>query len=179
MQPNDKPKFLSVLNGLAAIKPGAKLTNESLSLYWSAMSGWSIEDFTAAANELARTQEFFPNPYHFEQLRKAGRKTSGEAWAEVLAYARGGGYRQWECGMPTLNTNYPRIEDQLILAAVRAIGGFQAVAQSKIDSTHFLERRFAEHYENISDAEAVREAVPQLAGPSRLGDIQKLLGSLS
>lgn len=156
MQPEDKPKFLSVLNGLAAIKPGAKLTAESLTLYWNALSHWSIEDFTAAASQLARTSEFMPNPYHFEQLRKAGRMTAGEAWAEVLEHARNG-YRD--------ESDAPR--DPRIAAAVRAIGGYRAIAMSRTDQTQFLEKRFAEHYDSISDREDIREAVPNLAGPMR------------
>lgn len=152
MQPNDKPKFLSVLNGLAAIKPGAKLTQEALSLYWGALSAWNIEDFTAAANELARTQEFMPNPYHFEQLRKAGRMTAGEAWAEVLAIARNGGGEH---------------ESPLVNSAVRAIGGYRAVGMSHTDATHFLEKRFCEHYDSIGEREDIREAIPQIAGPAK------------
>jgi hypothetical protein len=156
MQPEDKPKFLATLNGLAAIKPGAKLTAESLTLFWNALSHWSIEDFTAAASQLARTSEFMPNPYHFEQLRKAGRLTAGEAWASALEIARLGLYRHGHVHSD------PNTE-----AAVRAIGGYKAIAMSSTDQTPFLERRFAEHYAAISDAEDVRQAVPQLTGPAR------------
>lgn len=155
MQPEDKPKFLAVLNGLAAVKPGAKLTAEALTLYWNSLSHWSIEDFAAAANQLARTSEFMPNPYHFEQLRKASQLTSGEAWAEVLDHARNG-YRDEE------GPSDPRIA-----AAVRAIGGYQAIAMSRTDQTPFLEKRFAEHYDAIAEREDIREAIPQLAGPMR------------
>lgn len=170
MQPNDKPKFLAVLNGLAAIKPGAKLTAEALTLYWNALAAWSIEDFSAAAAQLARTSEFMPNPYHFEMLRKAGRLTAGEAWAQVLDYVRNSGYNQWECGLPTLNAEYPQITDQLVNAAVRAIGGYRAVAMSNTEQTQFLERRFAEHFESIRDAEDVREALPLLTGGTKHSD---------
>lgn len=177
MQPTDKPKFLAVLNGLAAIKPGAKITPESLDLYWSAMSAWTIEDFTAAANQLARTHEFFPNPYHFEQLRKAGRMTAGEAWAKVLEYARHGGFSVWDSGPPSEDDPSARPADPRIDAAVRAIGGYSAIAMSKTDQTPFLERRFAEHYDSISEVEDVRVAVPCLAGPPR-HDLSKLLKNL-
>jgi hypothetical protein len=167
MQPNDKPQFLAVLNGLAAIKPGAKITTEGLNLWWSAFENWTIEEFREAAAHLAKSSEFMPNPYHFEQLRKAGRMTSGEAWAKVLEYVRGGGYHQWDCGLPTWNKDHPQLTDPLILAAVRAIGGFDAIAMSKTDQTPFLERRFAEHYDAISDVEDVRESVPRIANFTR------------
>lgn len=167
MQPNDKPKFLAVLNGLAAIKPGAKLTTEALTLFWNAMSAWSIEDFTAAANQLARTSEFMPNPYHFEQLRKAGRMTAGEAWVKALAYARHNGLSRWDCGAPTEDDPSKRPSDPLIQAAVDAVGGYLAIGMTKTEDTHWLEKRFCEHYDAIQDREDIREAVPQLTGPPR------------
>lgn len=165
MQPNDKPKFLAVLNGLAAIKPGAKLTAEALTLYWNALAAWSIEDFSAAAAQLARTSEFMPNPYHFEMLRKASRLTAGEAWADVRDIVRSGG------------TSH---HDPLVNQAVRSLGGFRSLGMTNTDQMQFLERRFCEHYESIGDAEDVREALPQLAGPPRFNaDIQKLLEELT
>lgn len=170
MQQHDKPQFLAVLNGLAAVKPGAKLTPEGLDVWWSSFTDWTIEDFRAAAAQLAKSSEFMPNPYHFEQLRKASRMTSGEAWAAALEHARNG-YGD-ESAAP---------KDPRIAAAVRAIGGYYAIAMSKTDSTHFLEKRFCEHYEAIGDAEDVRESVPQLAGPSKLlggpKSVAKLLGA--
>jgi hypothetical protein len=166
MEQANKVEFGSILNGLAAIKPGAKLTPEALDVWWASFADWSIEDFRSAAARLAKTHEFMPNPYHFEQLRKASQITAPEAWTLVLEAARG---------------HAPRPQDPRIEAAVRALGGYNAIAMSKTDSTHFLEKRFAEHYESISDAEDVRESVPNLAGPSRLGlqSITKLLGDLS
>lgn len=152
MAPHDKPQFLAVLNGLAAVKPGAKLTPEGLDVWWSSFANWTIEEFRAAAAQLAKSVEFFPNPFHFEQLRKSSRMTAGEAWARVLEVARSGG---------------GEIEDPRISKAVRAIGGYNAIGMSKTDQTPFLERRFAEHYEQICDVEEVREAVPLLAGPTR------------
>ena len=145
MRETDKPKFLAVLNGLAAVKPGAKLTTEGLDVWWHAFADWCIEDFTAAAAQLTKTVEFFPNPFHFEQLRKASELTAGEAWAEVLQIARNGNDYHGD----------PRVEK-----AVRAIGGFKAVSMSRTDQTHFLERRFCEHYEAITDVEQVRDALP-------------------
>jgi hypothetical protein len=150
MAPSDKPQFLAVLNGLAAIKPGAKLTPEGLDVWWTSFASWSIEDFRAAAAQLAKSSEFMPNPYHFEQLRKAGQMTSGEAWALALDHARNG-YDSHGPDDPRLN------------AAVRAIGGYRAIAMSKTDQTPFLERRFAEHYDAIGEREDIRESVPQIA----------------
>jgi hypothetical protein len=183
MLPTDKPKFLAVLNGLAAIKPGAKLTAEALTLYWNALSAWTIEDFTAAASQLARTCEFMPNPYHFEQLRKASRMTAGEAWTKALEYARCNGFSRWNSGPPSEDDPSQRPADPLIDAAVRAVGGYQAIAMTKTSDTHWIEKRFCEHYDAILEREDVRAAVPQIAGPTRHIDgpqsVAKLLRSAS
>ncbi len=59
----------------------------------------------------------------------------------------------------------PKPDDRAIDAAVRAIGGYSAIAMSRTDQTPHLERRFCEHYEQIRDANEIRAAVPLLAGP--------------
>jgi hypothetical protein len=161
---SDKPMFVAALTELAALKPGAKLTPEAYAAWWNAMQSWSLDDFRSACAKLRDRMEFMPNPYHFEQLRKSSRLTAPEAWACVLDAARG---------------NAPQLADPRVNAAVRALGGYHAISMSRTDQTHFLEKRFAEHYESISDAEDVRESVPNLAGPSRLQSITKLLGDLS
>lgn len=155
MQPSDKFGFLATLTGLAAIKPGGKLPKEAYEIWWQAMQDWSLDEFKQACTHLARSVEFMPNPFHFEQLRKAGRPTAGECWARALQCARSG-------RRASGNT--------LIDRAVQAIGGYSAIGMSEVDKTHFLEKRFCEHFETLQDAEDVREAVPQLAhqGAARL-----------
>lgn len=158
----DKPAFLAVLNTLTAVKPGGKLTREALEVWWKTFADWSIEEFQAAGAELVRTSEFMPNPYHFAQIRKAARLAPGEAWAQVLAHIRG---------------RAPAPTDPIVLAAVNALGGFTALGMTKSDDLPFRERRFAEHYETIGDAEATREAVPQLAGSPKHLALESLLKS--
>lgn len=153
MLPTDKPQFLSVLNGLAAIKPGAKITSEALDLWWASFADWTIDEFKSAAAHLAKSCEFFPNPYHFEQLRKAQEPTAGEAWAHVRAVARVG-------GSTSGNARVDRV--------ARVLGGYAAIGRTNTDQMHFLERRFSEHYEAISNAQDVRQALPNLASLSRL-----------
>lgn len=155
MTPQDRAAFLEVVVGFAELK-GKQLSAPALELYWRAMQHWSLADFRVAAEQLIRTCEFMPTPKDFEDLRKANELTAGEAWADVLKYVRSGGEDETDFG------DQPRT-----VAAVRAIGGFRAIAMSRTDQTPFLERRFAEHYDAISDREDVREAVPQIAGPSR------------
>jgi hypothetical protein len=161
MLPANKIEFVSVLNGLAAVKPGAKLTPEALDVWWSSFRDWSIEDFRSAAAQLAKSHEFFPNPYHFEQLRKAALPTPGEAFAQALEVAR---TMSWHERNPTSG-------DPAIDAAARACGGYRALAMSDESKVAFLEKRFAEHYETIADREDVRASVPRLAQTKRIGEV--------
>ena len=85
MAPDDKPEFVRVLNGLAAIKR-VDLTKEAYEMWWGSMSDWSIDDFRGAAGHLLKTCQFMPSPYDFEQLRVVHEKTGHEAWAGVLEH---------------------------------------------------------------------------------------------
>jgi hypothetical protein len=147
----EKPAFVAALNELAALKPGVKITREGYAAWWNAMRDWSLEDFRIACAWLAKTSEFMPNPFHFEQLRKATRPTAGEAWALVREAARAGE----QCP-----------EHPATAYAVRALGGMRAIGMTNTDQMPFLERRFNEHYETISEAQEVREAIPSLAATS-------------
>lgn len=148
MTEDQKPAFVAALTELAALKPGAKLAKESYAAWWNIMrANWTLEAFQQACQHLARTVEFMPNPFHFEQLRKAQRPTAGEAWASAL-----------DCGRHGRSTSGDALTD----AAARALGGYRAIGMSEVDKTHFLERRFCEHYERLSEAEHVREELPAL-----------------
>jgi hypothetical protein len=161
--------------GFAELK-GKQLSAPALEIYWRSLQHWPLEDFRAAAEQLLRTCEFMPLPKDFEDLRKAGRPTVGEAWASVLAWVRSGNYNS---RLPLLNGDDRGRPDRLAERAVRAIGGYQAIAMSETDKTHFLERRFAEHYEAMQDADEVREELPEIAytgssrisGPRHIGDV--------
>lgn len=168
MKPTDRKAFLEVVVGFAELK-GKQLSAPALELYWRSLQHWTLDDFRAAAEQLLRTCEFMPVPKDFENLRKAGRPTAGEAWIEVLHYARHG-WSRWQGGGVSLNNTMQPPSDPLIDRAVRAIGGYEAIAMSPTDKTQFLERRFAEHYEAMQDADEIREELPQIAygGASRL-----------
>jgi hypothetical protein len=156
MTRDDYEAFCEIVLGFAELK-GRQLSAPALELYWRAMQHWSIEEFRAAAEQLLRTCEFFPTPKDFESLRKAGRPTAAEAWLKAVEASAGA----ISCGrVMTVRT----CGDPLIDRAVRAIGGYGAIAMCDEDKLHFLERRFAEHYESIQDAEEVRAALPQLTG---------------
>jgi hypothetical protein len=149
MNATDKIEFSKILNGLAAMKPAAKLTPESLELFWRAMTDWPLDEFKLAATHLAKTCEFMPNPFHFEQLRKSSKQTAGEAWAIALRDCT-----CWRGARPS--------PGGLIDRAVSAIGGYKAIAMTSDEAMPFIERRFKDAYEQLEDAVTIREALPNL-----------------
>lgn len=147
----EKAEFVKLLVGLAAVKPGKGLTPEGIEVWWLTLSPkWTLDEFRQAVTHLNESSEFMPSAYHFEQLRKAGRQTAGEAWAYALDVVRHGRY-------PT--------DDEHIERVVRAVGGWKVLAMTTDESLPFIERRFCEHFDAIQDADDVREAVPQIAVP--------------
>jgi hypothetical protein len=163
MIPADKADFAKIVLGFAELR-GKTLSLAAVELYWNAMQHWTLENFKAAANHLVGVSQFMPTPYDFEQLRKAGRPTAGEAFAKAVK-ASGSAI---ECGYVTQNGT---CGDDLIDRAVRALGGYGQIAMCDEDKLHFLERRFTEHYESLQDSEDVRSAVPEIAGPPQLGQL--------
>lgn len=152
MRREDRKAFAEIVLGFAELK-GKQLSAPALQLYWNAMQGWSIEDFRAAAEHLVRTERFFPGPDAFEELRKAGRETPGEAWLEAQNYLR------WSVNGYTLDPKCPAP----IAKCIRLLGGANVIAMCDSDKLHFLERRFCEHYETIQDSDDVRGSVPAIA----------------
>jgi hypothetical protein len=165
MQQSDFKRFNALMNGMAKLYE-RELDKAVLDAYWLALGDWTLEAFEAAAAQLMRTSKFMPRPADFHELRKAGRLTAGEAWARVLEYVRKA-YSRWDGGGISKFGNTPEPDSVLIDRAVKAIGGYEAIAMSRTDQTPFLEKRFCEHYESIQDATEIREAVPQIAFDER------------
>lgn len=160
MLPADRPEFMRVLNGLAAIK-SKDITPEALSLWWSAMSRWSIEEFKSAASHLVGACQFMPTPYDFEQLRKAGQPTAGEAWQRVL-------------GGSELD---PGSREE---RAARIVGGQYHIRHANIEKDlPFIARRFREVYEELTEADGVREALPEIVNHGALPDLRNTLKLIS
>ena len=88
MDNSDRPEFVRVLNGLAAIKR-VDLTTDAYELWWNAMQGRKIGDFKDAAGYLLKNCQFMPTPYDFEQLRKKGETSAHEAWSMALNHSEG------------------------------------------------------------------------------------------
>src|SRR4029077_19443425 len=139
MRESDRIEFVKVVGAMAEFKR-VEVSPDTFEIWWDCMSDWEIADFKVAARQLMKTLKWMPSPHDFEQLRKAGRPTPGEAWARALAYAASSRYR-----------SKPEMGDELIDAAVRMIGGYQAIGMTDEDKLHFVEHRFCEHYEQLED----------------------------
>lgn len=154
MRPEDDLEFGRVLNGLAVVKTGAKLTKEALAIWFNAFQSWSIEDFTAAASHFVKAVQWMPNPYHFEQLRRAGEPTSGEAWTTAVENCL-----SWRTGNSAAG--------ELIDRVVAMVGGYRAIALADQETAlPHIERRFKEAFVQLAEREPIREAMPQIAKPT-------------
>lgn len=147
MNESDKIEFARVLAGLAEIR-GKPLSKSAMAMYWLALSDWPLDDFRAAAKHLLTHSQFMPTPYDFEQLRKAGEETAGEAWGRVRQLVR------------TRHPGDPTSLDPKIDKIVRIMGGWDRLGMTNSDEMHFREKRFTELWDEITDVEETRGALP-------------------
>lgn len=152
MQQADFQRFHAIMTGMAKVYE-REIDNPLLDAYWLALGDWSLGEFERGAATLMRTSKFMPRPADFNDLRKADRPTAGEAWARVLEHCKRGRYRDGSGIDPEI--------DQ----AVRALGGYRAIAMTEVDQLRFVERRFAEHYGDIEGAQDARAALGLEPGP--------------
>jgi hypothetical protein len=131
-----------------------------LDAYWLALRAWPLQDFERAAGHLMATCKFMPRPADFNDLRRAGELTAGEAWEIVLRGDR------LEPGS--------RAE-----RAARIVGGQQRIRHADIerDLPH-VQRRFMEAYDELIDVDAVRTALPGIAPRPALRSSPRPVGEL-
>lgn len=171
MKPDDRKSFVEIVIGFAELK-GKQISAPALELYWRSMQHWSLREFQMAAEQLLRTCEFMPTPKDFEDLRKAGRPTAGEAWSLARKHAD-------SCLSHGHVTSGGTCGDPFIDRVVHMVGGYGVLFMCESDKLGFLERRFAEHFATAQEATDTREAVPQLtrqrprvtSGPQRLSTV--------
>ena len=154
MDNNDRPEFVQVLNGLAAIRR-VDLTKEAYELWWQSMKDWPLDDFKDAAGYLLLNCQFMPTPYDFEQLRKKGEVSAHEAWSMAMQHVEGA----WRQGV---------LGDALTDRVVAMLGGYGVIALTHQEKLGFLERRFLDTYNDLLDTSVVREALPDLTERQRI-----------
>lgn len=163
MQPADREEFVRVLTGLAAVKPGGKLTPEALDLWWLALAEWGLAEFKSAASHLARSVEFFPNPFHFEQLRRTAiEQSAGDAWAQVLTAVR------------TMNPRETPRVSRRIDAVVRQMGGYLHLCTMTSEEMPWRQKRFEELWSDYRETEEAQAALPHLAAVRLLKETKRI-----
>lgn len=149
MQESNFQRFRDLMRGMGRIF-NSEPDELVLDVYWLALRSWQINDFQTAVAHLMATAKFMPRPADFTNLRNAGELTGGEAWERAVK------------GSP----NWRRAEDLptgRVARAAAIVGGFRAIAMADIefDLPH-IQRRFLEAYNQLSEVEPVREALPQI-----------------
>lgn len=143
---DDFDEFSKVVMGFAELK-GKKLSPPAIKLYFRAMQHWSLDEFKLAAEQLLRTSTFMPTPKEFEDLRKAGDLTAGEAWELVKSGA------MLEVGSRTYR-------------AAQIVGGQYYIRHADTErDLPFIERRFLQAFADLEKVDPVREALPQIVNP--------------
>ena len=160
----DRPEFVEILNGLAAIKR-VDLTKEVYEIWWRAMKDWSIDVFRDAAGYLLKNCQFMPTPYDFAQLRKESETSASEAWSLALQHAEG----NWRHGL---------LDNAKIDRVVASLGGYRVIALTNMEILGFLERRFRDTYNDLCYIDSVRHALPDLADRSRIQNDSRALSQV-
>lgn len=147
MRAEDHPRFVAVMNGMAKIFD-RELDAVMLDAYWLALRDWSINDFERAAMRLMGTSKFMPRPADFTDLRRAAlpMTAAGEAWAKVLDHLKDG-YRNGLGLTPEIDR------------AVKAMGGYRALAMMPVDQLPWQAKRFNDLYAEVRDGIEARTAL--------------------
>ena len=126
------------------------------------MNDWPIDDFRDAAGYLIKNCQFMPAPYDFEQLRKKGDTTAHEAWSMALHHADG----PWRKGV---------LGDATTDRVVAMLGGYKVIALTNMDKLGYLEHRFKNAYKDLSSADGVRKALPDLTAAPMVHRVSPIL----
>lgn len=144
MAPSDGKRFNDLVRGMARMY-GQDIDKLVTDAYWLALRDWEYADFEAAAAHLMANSKFMPRPADFNALRKAGEPTAAEAWDVVLSGA---------ALEPTSRA----------ARAARTLGGQQHIRRMNIErELPFARRDFIAAYEDLTDVDPVRDALPQIA----------------
>ena len=135
MNSAEKPEFLKRLLGLAEIFT-MKLSEQAIELYWLTLRDLALEDFSKAANVLARQARFFPKPVEFrEAILPPVAFLAAEAYRKVEeAFRKAGVYRSVEFDDPTIH------------AVIEHLGGWQEYCNTPDDKLVFWRRDFEKYY---------------------------------
>lgn len=136
MQQADFKRFHAVMTGMAKLYE-RELDNVLLDAYWLALRDWRLEDFERASGQLMRTNKFMPRPADYNELRQAATKQlASEAW-----FTSG-------------SSDDPRANRAMKIATQG-----RYVGHIPVDELPFVQRRFMEVYDELSDVDEARAAL--------------------
>ena len=142
MQADDFASFRNLMAGMAKLYE-RELDNVLLDAYWLALRDWTLDEFQGAAAKLMQTHKFMPRPADFYEIRsKARNLTAAEAW-----FTMG-------------KSDDPRANRAMHIAAQG-----RYVGHIPLDELPWVQKRFIEVYDELSDVEEARAA---LGGPDWL-----------
>lgn len=152
---SDFDQFSVIIAGMAEMY-GKPITAAGIKMYWAVLhKRWDLGDFAAAAGDLCGTCQFMPTAKDFEDLRNKGKMTPGEAWTIARSMSM-------SCIHHGAVTAGGSCGNEFIDRVVKAVGGYRTIFMANERDIGFIERRFAEHYESMMDAEDTRERLPQI-----------------
>lgn len=139
MTPQDR-EIIGKALAVAAEVYDKKISRELMAI-WELLideDGLPAADVARAIKHHIRTDDWFPRPAQIRRLLRPDRNAKAlalESWAAILASFSGG-------KMP---------DDPTTQAAVRAVGGRQAIGHYPSDKLEWMQRRYCEAFETITD----------------------------
>ena len=148
MQQSDFERFREIMAGMAKVYE-RELDGPLLDAYWLALRDWNLADFETGAAHLMQTSEFMPRPAAFTALRRSSEPTAGEAWELAL-------HGQAEPGSRADRA-----------AQIVSNGRRLAMLDIERELPH-VQRRFFQVYDELSDVDEARVALPGFDQRKRL-----------
>jgi len=137
----DKPRFSQIMLGMADNFRDT-VTKEGLNMRFDMLSGFSLEEVESAAKKILRHRKYTKMPPIAEFIEAMEGSKTGKAlnaWGLIVKSLEQGQ------GPPT---------DAKMQEAIKRVGGWDWISRQTYEELHWLEKRFVEHYEAITETDA-------------------------
>lgn len=165
MTPNDKRKFIEILQGVYALYR-VDFSPQVAEIWWRSLSGYELPALTEALTKHAMnpdTGQFVPKPADVVKMLGGTTKDSAiMAWSKVSQAVSSIG--SW---------NTVVFDDPLIHRAIEDIGGWVALCLTSEDEMQFAEKRFCDHYRAYKARSEIPEYPRKLVGRTDLANVYR------
>jgi hypothetical protein len=135
---SDYKAFIEILSIMAQYYNVEK-SKAVLNLYWETLNNLTIEQFKIRANELVKTNKFFPAISEFLEIENKDEKGI-KAWQKVLyAFKVIGCYKSVQ------------FDDPVIHSAIEMLGGWRRFNEMTIEERKWAEKDFYKYYSALSN----------------------------